>query len=821
MSALWRDLAHAARALRRSPGFTLLAVSTLALGIGATTAVFSLVDAVLFRPLPVRDPDRLVRVFARSEGSSDFSNSSYPVYTDYRDQSQSFASLAAYADFLPINLELPGHPVERVKAAVVTGNYFETLGVRPAAGRLLRAPDDGPPGREPVAVISRRLWTSRLASSPLAAGLAARINGHPFTIVGVAPAGFFGAGLDSLPDVWVPMAMAMQAAPGWKDSVWKREMSWLDIVGRLKPGTGISAARAELDAIARRRAREETSDRRDPLPLLVPASAAVISSDDAPRAARLSWLLLGAAGLVLAIACADAAGLALVRIEKRRFEIAVRFALGASRRDVIRAVLAESFLLAAGAAAAGIAVADAASGLLRRISASTVPIPVEAASPVGESRTLLFAGLLAFVCTAAAGLVPAWRASRRGHDPDPKRAATALLRSRVDPGGIFSAAQMAFASLLLVGAGLLLRTLLQQARVDPGFPQKNAVIASLDLASSGYAPEKQRLFVDQLLAGLRARPEIRAAGLATAVPVQSSGMRVSVSLASGETSRTGRPSVDFNVVTPGFFEALGVPVLRGRDFSAGDGPDAPPVVVVSEVMARRFWPGQDPVGRLLHDVGYSRKDARVVGVVRDVRNRSLLADAPPTLYAPWAQAPFPSTTILVRGDGRAGPGVLLASVRDTVRALDSQLPVFRARTLEDHVAEALAPARVLALAVSLFGLLALSLAGFGLYGVVAQAVQLRRREYGVRMALGSPRTGILRLVLRRAIAVSAAGLAVGLGLALALAPLASSFLFGVAPRDPAVFAAAAAVLACVAVAAALAPALRATRVDPMEVIRCD
>jgi putative ABC transport system permease protein len=819
VKALLRDFHHGIRALRRNPGFTLLAVSTLALGIGATTAIFSLVDAVLFRPLPVHDPDRVVRVFSRIEGSADLSNFSYPVYTDYRDESCSFSSLAAYADFVAVNLELPDRPVERLKAAVVTGNYFDTLEVHPAAGRLLQGSDDGAPGREPVLVLSQRLWRTRLAASPAAVGSTAKINGHSFTIVGVAPAGFFGPGLDSLPDAWLPMGMAEQAAPGWKDSIWKREMSWLDIVGRLKPGVGIAAAREDLTAIARRHIAGQAKDRHDPLPEVVPARRAVIS-DDANRASRLSWLLLGAAGLVLAIACADAAGLAIVRVERRRFEVAVRFALGASRRDVIRAVLAESLLLAGAAAVAGIAIADAASGLLRRFSTSTIPIPLDAASPVGGSRTLFFAGGIAFACTAAAGFLPAWRASRRGWRPELKRsdASSSSLRTRLDAGALFSAAQMALASLLLVGAGLLLQTLSKEARVDPGFPREGAVVGSLDLASGGYSRDRQRVFVDQLLASLRARQGVRAAGLATVVPVQSTGMRVTTSPVSGKSART---NVDFDVVTPGFFEALGVAFVAGRDFSSDEGPDKPAVVIVNEALARKFWPGKDAVGQVLYDVGYSNKDARVIGMVRNVRSHTLLSDAPPTLYAPWAQAPFASLTVLVRGDGSTGSSALLSALRDSVRVLDTQIPVFRTRTLEDHVGEALSPARILALAVSAFGALALSLAAFGLYGVVAQAVQLRRREYGVRLALGSQRAGILRLVLRRALAVSAGGLAAGLGLAFAVAPLASSFLFGVEAREPAIFAAAAFVLAGAAILASLQPAVRATRVDPIEVLRSE
>ena len=823
MSLVAKDFRHAFRTLGRSPGFSLLAVATLALGIGATTAIFSQVDAVLFRPLPVRDPDRLARVFARVDGSADLSNSSYPVYTDYRDGARSFTSLAAYADFIPINLEIPGRAVERLTSAVVTGNYFETLGVRPAAGRLLTASDDGPPGRQPVLVVSERLWRSRMGAGAVAAGRSVRVNGHPFAIVGVAPAGFFGAGLDSLPDAWIPMGMAMQAAPDWGDSLWKREMSWLDMIGRLRDGTTVARAWAELDAIARTRAAGQPRDRQDPLPQVVPASRAVLSLDDAPRAARLSWLLFAAAALVLAVACADAAGLALVRVERRRFEIAVRFALGASRRDIVRTVLIESLLLAAAGAAAAIPVADAASRLFASAAGTALPIPVEAASPVGDSRTLLFAALLAFLSTAAAGLIPAWRASSRDNAPDLKRAggSLGLGRGRFDLARIFSAAQIALASLLLVGAGLLLRTLERETHVDPGFPAEGAVLGSLDLARQGYSEAQRRVFVNSLLESLRARPGVRGAGLATVVPVQATGMRVSFSREQGDRTPEGRPSVDFNAVTPGFFEALGVPIVRGRGFSDADRAEAPPVAIINEAMARRFWPGQDPIGLALHDLGFSHKSAVVVGVVRNVRSHSLLNDAPPTLYAPWAQAPFSSMTLLVRGDGRGSSGALLAAVRETVRGLDPALPVYRTRTLEDHVGQALAPARVLAFTVSAFGGLALLLAALGLYGVVAQAVQIRRREFGVRMALGAPRGDILRLVLRRAVAVSASGLAVGLGLALALAPLASSFLFGVKPRDPAVFAAAAILLAGVALAASLQPALRATRVDPMEVIRSE
>ena len=790
------------------------------MGIAATTAVFSIVDAVLFRPLPGTNPERLVRVFSRVGDSGELSSSSLPVYEDYRDGARSFQALAAYSNFVPIHLGLTHGEPERVNAAVVTGNFFTTLGVRALRGRTLSAADDVAPGREAVLVISDGLWRSRFGAAPDISGKGVRVNGHPFTIVGVMPKDFFGASLEGLPEAWIPMSMAEQASPNWADSLRRRELSWLDMVGRLRPGSTPAGTQAELDAIARRRAAAQPSDRRDPPARVLPASAALLDPADAPRVSRLSWLLLAASGLLLAIACADAAGLAIARAERRRREYAIRLAMGATRSDVAATQLLESLMISLAGAVAGVFLGSEILRWLADARLSDFPIPLGAAARISDSRVVLFAAAVATVAGLAAGLIPSWRAATGEVLEGLKIGAPRRVGKRQDLAPLFSVAQIALAALLLVGAGLLARTLAREAAVDPGFSREGAVLGTVDLSRQRYSRPMQSAFVGRLLARVRALPGVRAAGLAASVPVQSSGMRVTYALEKRPSRGRSGPQVDLNVVTPGFFAALGTPIVRGRDFLDSDRAESSPVVLVNETMARSLWPGRDAVGRSLYDLGFSGTSAEVIGVVRDVRSKSLRGNPEATVFVPWAQSPFPRVTLLVRGE----PGSekrLADGIRAAVRELDPDLPLFATETLEEHVGRTLALARVLASTVGIFALSAVLLASLGLFGMLSQAAQARRREFGVRMALGARPDDVLSLVLRQSLGSAAVGLAAGLAAAMALAPLASVLLYGIRPRDPLVFAAAAGLIVAAALAAALPPAWRAARVDPVETLRAD
>jgi predicted permease len=823
MDQLLNDLRLAARSLARTPGFTLGAGLVLALGIGANAAIFSLVDAVLFRPLPVERPDELVRVYAREAtsfaGSDGISNSSYPVFEDYRDHATSFAALAAYADALPVHLAKDSGRPERLTAGVVTGRYFEVLGVRAQAGRLLGAADDGAPGREPVVVLSDRLWRRLFGGDARAVGASVRLNGHAFTVVGVAPAGFYGVSLDALPQLWVPASMAPVALPefGGAGMLADRRFSWLDMVGRLKPGVSMATAQAELDTIATRRAVAQTGNDKDPHAKLLAARDAVVDPYETARVRRLSWLLLGAAGLVLLIACADTVSLLLVRGERRREEIAIRLAIGASRGRLVRQLLVESLLLGGLGAAAGVAVAYWTVGLMRAAIPDGFPIPTVVAAGI-DPRVLAFAVVSALVGAVAFGLAPALRASGTELVPALKRVPAARRRfGRALPQEAFVGVQVALAGVLLAGALLLVQSLWRANRADVGFPVDGGSVALVDLDRQGYDEARGLRFWADLLERLRATPGIRAAAVARTVPLQSAGMRISLS-PEGFTPPPGQHvNADYDPVAPGFFHALGASLVRGRDFLPTDVKGAPLVAVVNQAAADRYWPGQDPIGKRILDAGPADQPLEVVGVVRTVKNRELREPPTPTVYVPVAQFYMGRMTVLVRSD--LGEAAIAAAVASAVQSLDPELPVFGARTLRAQLGATLAQERVVGVLLAGFALLAVLLAGTGLHAVVAQATQARTREFAIRSALGSRPGEVTSLVLRRGLRPALAGAALALGLAAALGRTLESLLYETKPLDPLSLVATVGALGLLALAASAWPARRASRLDPAAVLR--
>jgi predicted permease len=730
--------------------------------------------------------------------------------------------MAAFDDAEAFHVSTGGKP-ERVTGALVSGTFFDVLGARPARGRLLGANDDRVPGGHPVAVVSHRFWQTRLGADSAAVGSILQVNGHPFTVVGVAPAGFTGVDLDSLPDVWVPIAMVDQVLLEFAEDrvLTSRNLSWLDIVARLRPGVARETAQAELDTIAKRRAAHQKEDAQDPMARVMAASEFAVGPAARSEARRLSWLLFGMAGLVLLIACADAAGLLLLRAERRRRELGVRLALGASRGQIARQLLVESALLAGLGAGAGLLCAVWAAELLAAAVPPEFALPIGAATSVLDVRALGFAAACAGVCALVAGLAPAASSGRLDVIASIKGISVTPGASRFGIRDGLVVGQIALTALLLVGAGLTARTLAREAAVDPGFSVEHRLEASLDISRQGYTRERGRVFLAELLDRVRALPGVRSAALARTTPVQSSGMRTSIE-SDGYTPPAGEvPQADLNIVSPGFIETLGARLIAGRDFDARDTNDGPAVAIISQEMARRYWPGvANPVGRRIMNLGPPGVGGEVIGVVSDVRYRSLRRAPDPTVYVPMTQFYTPRMTILIDA-AAASTEALRRPLADAVAGLDSSLPLFHVRTLEEKLGLALGQGRLLAWLVGAFAGLALLLSATGLYGVVSYATQARTREFGIRLALGAQTASLRRLVLSRGARLALLGSAAWLAAAASISRLADQLLFGVSPLDPVSFLAAGAILGAAVLAASAVPAERAARIDPMTALRSE
>lgn len=825
MRSLLDDLRQAVRVLVKRPRFVAAIAVPLALGIGANTAIFGMVDAVLFRPLPVQEPDSLARVYAVYPDIPDGLNgSAYPIYVEYRDSTSAFAGLAAFSDAGPVNLATGNGAAERVQCSAVTGNFFDVLGVRAARGRTIERSDDGAPGASPVVVLSDRIWRHRFGADPAVVGTSLRLNGREFTIVGVAPAGFSGLDLDAIdaiPDVWAPTSMADSLFPEFAPlkPLTRRGFGWLQVVGRLAPGVSVAQAQAALDTFAAARDAEANDPKHhDPSPRVVPAVQASLDPSSGGSTQRLAWLLFGIVACVLLIACADAAGLLVVRAEERQREVAIRQAIGASRWRIVRQLLLESVLVSGLGAVAGLAFANWLSDLLVALSPAGFALPPEVASPVGSPRVLAFTALIAVLTAILFGTVPALRGSKVELTPSLKDEVRVVTvgRGRFGLRYAFVVLQVALSAVLLVGAGLLLRTLWNAYRVDPGFESSGLLVASVDVAKQGFDEAGGRAVYERLVEQARAIPGVQSAALARSVPIQRVGMRSSVEL--GDVELPEDEHADLNVVGPDFFATMRIPVLRGRAFEASDLEGSQPVMVVNQAFADRYWPGQDAVGKRIKNIGpEGGAGSEIVGVVANFKAHSVREEPAPVMFAPAAQFYLPRMSVVVRTEG--DPSTLVGPLRAAAAQIDPDMPVFNVRTGDEQLGLVLAQERVVAGLLVTFAVIAILLAATGFYALFAYLTRLRAREFAIRVALGAGRRNLVGLVVAPGAAFAALGAALGLVAAGALSGVLSDLLFDVAPLDPASFAAAGLLIVAVAALACYFPARRASRVDPATALR--
>jgi putative ABC transport system permease protein len=810
------DVRYALRLLWKSPLFTITAALSLAIGIGANTTIFSVASAILFRPLPgLSAADRLVDI-GRTQDGQGFDTTSYPNYRDLRARTTTMSGVYAYrVEPEPMSLTENGN-AERVYGTLVSGNYFDVLGSRPAAGRLLRDDDDRPEMVSPVAVISYELWQRRFALDPALLGAPVKLNGTPFTIVGVAPKGFQGTTLLK-PDVWVPMALLTQAMPRMPASLLtSRQSVWLILGGRLKPGVTTAQANAEAAAIGAALEREFPRDNRGKnfavkRSALVPGEMAAVGGFMA--------LLMAIVGLVLMVACVNVAGMMLARAAARRREIAVRMAIGAGRWRLMRQMLTEALVLFACGAAAGLMLSHWLTALLFSF-VPQLPVPVSVQVQT-DWRVLSFAVATSFVAAVLSGLAPALQASSGDLIPALKTESTGGGSHKLRLRNAFVVAQIAMSLVLIVGAGLFLRALQHAATIQPGFDARNVDVVSLDLSMAGYKKGTGEGFARELLTRIAALPSVESASLANDLPLNGNRFGLGDFRVPGFQPPSGQdyPRADWDIVEPGYFRTLRMPIIRGRDFDAHDSAAGPLVAIVNAPFVTRFWPGQDGLGKQIEvDRDNAKAMMTIVGVTGDARLVDLTEAAEPMIYVPMAQNYIARVNLVIRtADGRP----VANDVRTILRSMNPNLPITEASTLEQVTALTLVPQRVAAAVAGSLGLVALLLAAIGIYGVTAYAVSRRTREIGIRIALGADRRAVMALVLRQGLVLAVIGVAIGVVVAAAGSQVVESLLVGVRGLDAIAFVGSCVVFAVVSIVATYVPARRAIQVEPTVALRND
>ena len=829
MDAFIRDIRYAFRTLGRARGFTFVVVLMLALGIGANTAIFSLLDQLLYRPLPVHDPGSLVQLDGpgafrgRSNGARVFS---YPMYRDLRDGTQTFSGvLARYSTAATLML---GNQSERVQAEIVSGNFFEVLGVQPAHGRLFSGADEQTPRAHPVVVLSHGYWQRRFGGDPSIVGRSVTVNSHPMTIIGIAPEGFHGIVTADSFDIAVPVMMKAVMTPTW-DHLENRASRWLSVVARLRDGVTVDQALAQMNVVYKQaNAREldameggSASFRqrfRDKALVILPASRG-IGGDEEIRTPLLTMMAM--VGLVLLIACANIANLILARSASRRREIAVRLALGAGRGALVRQQLVESLVLSIAGGVLGIGVAVLCGrGVLAMLPAGD---GVNAISVMPDARVLLFALLMSVVTAILFGLGPALSAGRGVVVTALKDEGGAVMsgkgQMRVRKGLVV--AQVALSMLLVASGGLFARSLQNLRHFDPGFQSDGLVEFSVDPSLNGYTqPRIQDLFarIREESMGL---PDVRSASMTTVPLMANSSWQATVSVQGYQAREGENMNPEVNAIGPAYFRTLGIQMLAGRDFDERDRPGAARVAIVNESFQRYFYGDGSAIGRRF-TIGATGPQAEreIVAVVRDVKTTSLKDDTPRVVYLPITQEEqLDATSFYVRtAGGAAAPGDAL---RAMMQRLDPSLPIFDLQTMEARMSDSLFTDRLLATLSSAFAMLATLLAAVGLYGVMSYAVARRRKEIGVRMALGANASQVQRMVLGEITVMAAIGIVIGLAGAMWLGSLVKAALFGMSPMDPIALAGAVILLTGVIFIAGWIPARKASRIEPLRALRIE
>ena len=813
MQGIWGDVRFGLRGWRKNPGFSVVATLTLALGIGLTTAIFSLVNAVLFRPLPIAGIERLVGVY--NVGTSGFLSHeplAYPDYVALRDGATSLSSLAGYAT-VPLALER-GDENEMVFGEAVSGNYFSTIGVSPALGRGIE-PEDDRPGATAVAVLNHATWETRFGSDPSVLGQGLRLNGRVFTVVGVAPEGFNGMIRALQAEAWIPVS-TMTRLRGSDEFLTSRNSRWYWAIGRLKPEGTFTQAETELAGIGQSLKELYPETNNDRAVTILPAADVKLLPGLDTVLYATSFVLLGAVGIVLLIASANVANMLLARAAFRTREMAIRLSLGVSRRRLVRQLLTESTLLASAGGLLGLGLAFS---FNRIVEAVELPIPVKFALGLSlDFRVLSFALVTASLTTLLFGLAPALQSARTdvvsALKSDGATATGSRARGWLRDGLVVG--QVSLCLVLLIAAGLSVKSLMNASSIDPGFDPKGVAVVAVDASLVGYDEATSAVLYENLLEQLAALPGVTAVSRASHLPLTFEIRTENMTPAGSDAGPMKEwPSHDSGSVAPGYFETLRIPVLRGRVFSDADRGDAE-VVVINEALAERFWPGKSAVGQFVR-VEEEGPPAEVIGVVATARYRTLGEDPRPYLYRNLLQKQETSQVLIARTD--ADPSALVPTLRNIVRAEDRRVPIVLARTFEEAMGTALLLPRMGATLFGLFGVLGMLLAAVGLYGVMAYLVSRRTREIGIRMALGADRGQVLALVVKHGLARTFLGIGIGLLAAAGMTRAIAAILYGVSPTDPVTFIGVSLTLVAIATLASWIPARRAASVSPSVALR--
>jgi predicted permease len=801
MDSALQDLAYSLRRLYKSPGFTILAVLTLALAIGANTTVFCMLNTLILRPLPVERPQELVFL---SQGPHS-QNQSFPNYRDFRDRTRTLAGLTAYRVAVVAFSHRGGNA--RVWGYEVTGNYFQLLGVHPALGRFFTPREDQKINGDPYVVLSYATWQRRFAGEPGVINSTVKINGLNYTVLGIAPKGFIGTELLYAPEFWVPMSMEPQIEPGnnWLDvrTTWN---VW--VLGRIKRGVSQAQAQSEIQSIAAQLVREHPKEN-DGMQVHFVQPGLLGEAFRGPVAA-FTGIFMGVASLVLLIACSNLASFLLARAIDRKRETAIRLALGASRLRVLRQFLTESLLLAVFGGLAGLLVAW---WLTSLVTTANLPFdfPLNKTLTI-DPRVLVFTIAASLGTIMLFGLVPAIQAVRPDVMPALKNGPWLRRLRRWELRDVFVTAQIAISIVLLVTSVLVLGSLRHALNVNVGFNSRNAASVSFDLGDQGYTDAQGLDFQKRILVRVRALPGIQSVSLSNTIPLSLDVSRTTVE-AYGKPVPTAAEHTHaiYYYAGPDFFHTLQTTVLEGRDFSWQDTPKSPKVVIINSSLAKRLFPHEDALGKRVGQ-GPDGPWYQVVGIVEDGKYESLNDENQPALFWPMLQR-YSNTTALVARSRLSG-NQLIAMLRQTARQMDATMPLFDVATLEDHLALPLTPARVAASVLGGFGFLAVVLAAIGVYGAMAYAVARRTREIGIRVAIGATRRNVLALVARRTVVVLAVGTLFGVVAALAAGKFFSAVLYGISPKDPSAFVTAIALMCFVAIIACTVPVQRALAVDP-------